>query len=164
MLIGVASVACTPVVTHAAGGITCDGATAMLAPSPAITTEARPTALRLQQSPSSSCIDGSGHGLSGARIRRLEIDFPSLSCLGSAGRVGQGSGEIEWSDGTRSDASFVAGLETAVSGSFEVAVTTGHFAGARSTTWFSAMPAQGDCTRGVTAEAVTIGALTLRAG
>lgn len=160
-LVAISATACTP--PPAAGSIRCAGGSGYLDVSPAVNPEPQPITYTLDGSSSAAdCVDRTGTGITSARIDSLAVTFGELSCFVVVGTTGTGPAVIRWSDGTTSNATTTATLDAAYSGTLELALTSGHFAGSTGTAPFLATPEQGDCFNGgITRESITVGSFAL---
>lgn len=109
----------------------------------------------------SDCVDDSGTGITSARLNDLSVAFDSISCFSPRGTTGEGRATIEWSDRTTSNVDADVRLESPLTGTLRFTVTSGHFSGMTGTSDFSAFPAQGDCSSGVTLEDVQMAGIAL---
>jgi hypothetical protein len=159
-LLAASTFGCTP--PPVSGTITCDGGAGMLNVSPAVSPVEQPVTYSLRgPSTTASCTDGTGTGITSARLDSLAVTFRSLSCFVTVGTRGSGPAVMRWSDGTTSDVRVTATLDSAFGGTIDLALTSGHFAGRHGSTQFNATPAEGSCfDGGITRESISIGATT----
>lgn len=165
--LGLAALAGTtgcPVQPPTGGSITCDGSAGELVLTPSVDVVEKPVTYSLDgPSTEVGCVDGSGSGITGARLDALSVTFPSLSCLVTPGATATGTATVRWSDGSLSEGTATAVLDGAYTGELTLAVTSGRFEGWSGTTWFAATPLVGSCFEdGISRESATIGPLTLR--
>ncbi len=155
---------CTP--PPPPGTIVCDGGSGFLEVSPAVNPVEQPVTYTLDgPSTTATCSDGTGTGITSARLDSLAVTFPSLSCFVALGTRGSGPAVIAWSDGTTSEVTATATLEAAYGGTLDLEVTSGHFAGARGSAQFVALPEEGSCFGGgITRESVSIGEILVVEG
>lgn len=155
-------VACAP--QPPPGSIECQGGSGRMTVSPGVTFSDSPNTYELAgPSTTSSCVDGTGAGITSARFEEFSVYFPSIGCLVTVGTQGEGTGTVRWSDGTLSSIDLVATLDSAYGGEISSEVTSGHFVGMTGTTRFLAAPTQGDCfDGGITGQSIQMAEVSLR--
>lgn len=163
-LAAVVLMGCTPQTPPEAGTVTCRSASGQMSITPGVVLDARSNRFTLTgPSPTTSCVDRTGAGVTSARVDDLSILFPSLGCVVPEGTSGDGTATVRWSDGSTSSLELVATLDSAYGGDITSTITSGRFAGGTASARFLATPTEGSCLEdGITAESVEIGNIIVR--
>lgn len=166
LAVAIAVAGCSPTVTPQparAGGISCVGGVGAIGVTPGLSMRPAPVSLTLLAPASSGgCDDRSGAGIDGVVVEEMTASFASFECLPPAGTTGSGIARLRWSNGTTSEVALEMTMDSALSGSVRMRVTSGPFVGLSGTSGLSTWPSEGSCYEGgITAATVQLQRIAL---